>query len=382
MEQKIGFATVKSMQKYELILVEAIKWFSKTCKPFTHVDLLSSENLSYIKPATVRHYLLLLEKDGMLDSPEDVLGRIPSQQAMTWYISKILKDIDVSVELPLKAGEKYQLNESNAMIDISVQIAYAADILASNIKQPVFFSMPKLPENSIYKIKLFKVHKNTYLIVSINQIGDVQSKIVYSRHNFIEENLYKIQDVVSMRIMPVNRPFRYLSKEESMFAEEVYQQFNSMQLGSESEHQGSFLYTGISYMNQYDSTFSANAMANMMHIIDNKHIQKNLLHIGSKAFPIAIVKGQDLEEVLGFDTTRSEELHIGICMSRYNLNDTPVGCVCTISPWFVDYDKIITNLTEATYNISKLIEQQVLSYKEHVAMKLISNKNKLLAINK
>lgn len=89
--------------RQEIILFYIVDDFLKTMNPVSSKYVLEKYSLD-ISSATVRNDMAKLESEGFLSKPHASAGRVPTRQALKYYIDMLSRKIDG------KDGEPYQLN--------------------------------------------------------------------------------------------------------------------------------------------------------------------------------------------------------------------------------------------------------------------------------
>ncbi|MBI4653029.1 hypothetical protein HY750_02140 [Candidatus Kuenenbacteria bacterium] len=92
------------IQRKISLLNKIIKEYIRTAQPISSKLLADKYNLE-ISPATIRHEMLELEKEGYIFQPHTSAGRIPTEKGYHFYIKNFLKDKEI------KERDKNFLNE-------------------------------------------------------------------------------------------------------------------------------------------------------------------------------------------------------------------------------------------------------------------------------
>jgi heat-inducible transcriptional repressor len=79
-------------------------------------DAVGSENLDKkynlgVSPATIRNEMALLTKSGYLKQPHTSSGRVPTPQAMKFYIDQLMEEKQMSLVDEVKQKKKYGIPE-------------------------------------------------------------------------------------------------------------------------------------------------------------------------------------------------------------------------------------------------------------------------------
>ena len=78
--------------RQELVLMSIVDNFLDHMTPLSSNYLLETYNLN-VSPATIRNEMSKLESLGLLKKPHTSAGRIPTRQAIRYYVSKLNQDL-------------------------------------------------------------------------------------------------------------------------------------------------------------------------------------------------------------------------------------------------------------------------------------------------
>ncbi|MFD2829536.1 heat-inducible transcriptional repressor HrcA [Corticicoccus populi] len=151
--------------RQEIILFHIVDDFLKTMNPVSSKYLIEKYSLD-ISSATVRNDMAKLEADGFLTKPHTSAGRIPSRQALKYYISILSENLDDSLEEP------YRLNYRGVQDPglISQEIAREISQMTNHLTQ-----VSLTGRNEVVKaLYLTPISGHLLLVIVVLDTGDIR----------------------------------------------------------------------------------------------------------------------------------------------------------------------------------------------------------------
>ena len=194
-----------------------------TCSPVGS-ELISRKMRQTLSPATIRHVMVDLEKEGLVEQPHTSAGRIPTDRGYRVYVSQIMEASRLSPE-EFQVLVRMVQPESAA---IERLFERAGEVLASLCHQAVFVVVPTVKRSTVKQIELLPLDLHRLVCVLVAQEAMVVSRVIeiedpisrdeaLSLVHFLNTELAGLptQDLLAFlerRLLAVNDSFYHLVK--------------------------------------------------------------------------------------------------------------------------------------------------------------------------
>lgn len=162
-----------SEQRRNKILEIVIDAYITTATPVGS-ELISRKLRSSLSPATIRHIMVALEKDGLLEQPHTSAGRVPTDHGYRVYVDSVMERRPPSPE---------ELRQLELLIDphdedLERLLERASAALAHLSQEAAFVVAPTVKQSRVKQIELVPVSVRKLLCVLIANEEMVASRVV------------------------------------------------------------------------------------------------------------------------------------------------------------------------------------------------------------
>lgn len=340
------------MDERKLRILEAIiKDYIQTGEPVGSRTIAKKYDLG-VSSATIRNEMADLEELGYIEQLHTSSGRIPSDKGYRLYVDKLMQLAALSPEEELII--KSQMLTS-ALYELDRIVKEATILLSQLTKMASIVKAPSIKKSFIKRIQLMNIDKNNILAVIITDSGIIRNNIIKLKHAVDGRSLEKLNSLLNIRLIGltvedidlevINNLREDLYGYDDIFnalIPALYESLKSME-PSKVYSQGT---TNIFNYPEYNDIDKARDFLNF--IGDEKNIQSLLKERDkSKSLTVSIGGENFLEGVR--DCT--------IITSVYRLNDRPLGYIGIVGPRRMNYDKVISVLSEVVKELNINIDK-------------------------
>ena len=161
--------------RQETILSKVVDGFLRSGQPMSSKKLASQPDID-CAPSTVRNELALLEEHGLLAHPHTSAGRVPTDSGYRYFVDRLVKRSEVSLELSLIRREV-----DEAMRATSETLSQVTNLLA-------IVSAPPIETATIRHVEVLLLQPQVLMVVVITSTGGV-TKRVFTYENPLDPGL-------------------------------------------------------------------------------------------------------------------------------------------------------------------------------------------------
>lgn len=179
-------------ERHEQILGEVVRAYMNTGQPVSSRTVVEQGQLD-LSPASVRHVMADLEKQGLLCSPHISAGRIPSDAGLRFFVDTLMV-MDPDMQQAMEQVVSGHLNHAEGQQRL---LKRATDELANltHFAGLVWVHTPGV--HQIRKLELVPVSSEHILAVIITDSGEVQNRLIHRPAKIGEDELRRISTRLS-----------------------------------------------------------------------------------------------------------------------------------------------------------------------------------------
>lgn len=238
-----------SERRRNRILEAIVEAYFTTCSPVGS-ELISRKMRQTLSPATIRHVMVDLEKEGLVEQPHTSAGRIPTDRGYRVYVNQIMETSRLSPE-EFQALARMVQPEPAA---IELLFERAGEALASLCHQAAFVVVPTVKRSTVTQIELLPLDLHRLVCVLVAPEAMVVSRVIeieepisrdeaLSLAHFLNTELsglppHDLLESLERRLLAVNDSFYHLVKRSLVI----------LQLALATEPEDRFFLDGTAYL--------------------------------------------------------------------------------------------------------------------------------------
>ena len=149
-----------------------------------------------ISSATVRKEMSVLEQMGYLLSPHISAGRIPTDDAVRYYVNELVSFYEITVSEKNKLEAFYD----KARWQLDQLLKRTAQLLAMMSHSAAVVLAPVSTGSIIKRVELVSITENLILVIVVGQSGSIFQKKIKTEIPVNQENLYKISRYLNQNL--------------------------------------------------------------------------------------------------------------------------------------------------------------------------------------
>lgn len=174
-------------ERHEQILGEVVRAYLDTGQPVGSRTVATQDGLD-LSPASIRHVMADLEKQGLLCSPHTSAGRVPTDTGLRYFVDTLMV-MDPDMQQAMEQVVSGHLNHAEGQKRL---LRRATDELANltHFAGLVWVHEPGI--HQIRKLELVPVSSERLLAVIITDSGEVQNRLIHRPEKIGEDELQRI----------------------------------------------------------------------------------------------------------------------------------------------------------------------------------------------
>ncbi len=173
--------------RHEHILGEVVRAYLDTGQPVGSRTVVKQGQLD-LSPASVRHVMADLEKQGLLCSPHTSAGRIPSDAGLRYFVDTLMV-MDQDMQQAMEQVVSSHLNHAEGQQRL---LKRATDELANLTHFAGLVWVHEQSVRQIQKIELVPISSEQLLAVIVTDSGEVQNRLIHRPEKISEDALKRI----------------------------------------------------------------------------------------------------------------------------------------------------------------------------------------------
>lgn len=336
-------------ERKKKILQALLDDYISTAAPISSKEI-QLKHLPELSSATIRNELSTLESMGYLVQPHVSAGRIPSEKAFRLYVDELMPARKLS-EGELELIEKFLREKITDIEDIVINVAK----VISNITNYTSVAMKSSDiEQEVTNIKLVQLTDTSILAVIVTNSQVFKDSIVSLTYELdtksVESASNYLNKLLRGKKLRELQDYEYLEtalSEEFRYYEQLYYKVLAIIKKMTSRQQ--LITEGSSKIFQYPE-----------YSTDIGKAKSFLATLESEERMLALVEGGDVEFSIkiGAEDDASIPSGCSLITAKLKLNDRDIGTAGVIGPVRMDYQKVISVLSEINNLVGKILSDE------------------------
>jgi heat-inducible transcriptional repressor len=308
----------------------------------------------HLSPATIRNIMSDLEDAGFLYQPYTSAGRVPTKEGFQYYVDTLIKIKEIPDNIKEQVCDALK-NEDE--LKLSKICSKLSDIIANITNCIGLVVVPDVMTFSLKHIEFLKLSNEKILVIIVNELGQVQNKILKVDFNVSQEELNKLSRYLDDKFQ--NKNIFDVKKEIVKEIERIKSQFNKKILFivdkfSDVEWYDSNLKKDIiikGFKNFFDSTYFKKDVEGIKKLLTIFEEKNKILELIDKS-----IKYPGVQIFIGSESNEFED--ISIVTSPYSKDGIVLGTLGVIGPVRMKYDRIIPVVDCAAQIITSILDEK------------------------
>jgi heat-inducible transcriptional repressor len=319
------------------ILQAVIHLYIKTGKPVGSSAIGEAFPLS-LSPASIRHVLGELEREGLLTHPHTSAGRIPTDKGYRVYVDSLAEIQRLALGEETRLREEYEIR----MREIEQVMLSTSRILSTLSRCTGFILAPRLEDSLLRHLELVLLDPNRLLAILVSESGHVRHEVFISNNNSYDHELVRqLNSLLNERLRGLSFPD--IRSQISLFLSDLEQHhMNTWQMVKEISNR---LFTAGEETELYVD--GANNILSFPEFQDSRHLNQ-LVHFMDTRKTLAEILTRELQGPnagprvkIGRENQTPELEEFSVVSSTYAQSGRPVGVLGILGPKRMEYDKMI-----------------------------------------
>ena len=303
-----------------------------------------------LSPATLRNVMGELEEMGYLLQPHVSAGRVPTEQALRFYVDSILEVRNLSRAEKERIRQHYTYTEGE-LTDLLKETSQILSAISKNISVVV---IPKFIYTVFKLIEFINVSRNRILVIFVSENGVVQNKIVDVEKDIAQADLDKYARYLNELLKGLT-----LQEARKKLIEEMQKEKNRYDLlcakalalskkALETDEATEIYVDGTLNLLEYPEFAEVKKMKRIIQAIEEK---ERLLKLLNKA-----MAAQGVQIFIGSENELQDMESCSLITSTYSKENHTLGALGVIGPTRMDYEKIIPIVDYTAQMVSKMLD--------------------------
>ena len=333
------------------ILEAVIQDYIRTAEPVGSRTLSKRYGLE-LSPATIRNVMADLDELGFLFQPHTSAGRIPTQQALRYYVDSILEIKD----LPMVDQEAIYQEFAGLDPELQQVMKRCSKVLSSVSRQVSVVSAPKFSSNVLRQLQFIRLGQKSILAILVGKTGLIQNRIIEIEDDLAQETLdgfnrylNDILEGLSIREIKV-RIIEEMRQEKNRFDRMLSSALTlSQRVFERDDVEDEIFVDGRVNLLDWSEMVGVDNMKALFKAFEDKSILVGLLDNTMSASGVQIFIGAETEMAALEPCT--------LIASRYSRGARPLGTLGVIGPNSMNYSKIIPVVDYTAKLVSNILNK-------------------------
>ena len=314
------------------VLQAIIEEYINTAEPVSSASIVKNHNLKF-SSATIRNDMADLEQQGFLDKPHTSAGRVPSSIGYRFYVDKLLRDDDISLQEIEYIKSKLQTKVN--------EIEELTKIVTSTLSEITHYTSlaigPKADMHNIMDIKFVLLGSRVLMAVILTDAGIIKETIIKFEKDITQEQVDNINYIFNAKL--VGKPLNSINKPmEEYIMHEMNYQLDIIkpileQINKVINENSNIYMDGQNNVFDYPEFNKIDTARNFLNIIDTKEILEELLDD---------TEIEDVKVSIGEENEKCNMKDFSIVTFKHILGGKNLGTIGIIGPTRMDYSKVIS----------------------------------------
>ena len=316
----------------KIILQAIIDEYINTAEPVSSSVISHKRNVN-CSSATIRNEMAELERIGYLDKPHTSSGRIPSALGYRFYVDKLIKEDDISLD-----EIKYIKSKLETRVNEISDLTKIATTTLSEITHYTSVAIgPRTGLQNIEEIKFVKLGTRMMMAVILTDTGIIKETIIKFDEDIREEQVDTLNFIFNNKLKgkpleEINQPLKEYIFSEMNYSLSVINPIME-QLDKVINEEAKIYLQGTNKAFELPEFKSLEVAKNFVNLLDTKEIVLDLLNTGF---------ANDINVYIG-DESDSEQLKdFSVVTFKHRYKDKDLGTIGIIGPKRMDYSKVIS----------------------------------------
>ncbi len=297
--------------------------------------VLSKDSDLNLSPATIRNVMADLEDLGLIRSPHQSAGRVPTVSGYRLFVDSLL------TVKPWDEQQFNQLSQSLTNRDNSGDVIAAAAKLLSDVTQMAgIVTLPRRELVCLRHIEFLPLSHNRVLVIFVTDEQEVHNKIIQPNKTFSPTELqqaanylnsiYAGRSLAAVREVVVNQ----LQQDQQQLNQAMLDAINMANLTfNHTQNPEDYILTGETNLMEFSELAHKDRLRQLFEAFNQKHSVIHLLDQCLAADGVQIFIGEES----GYQPFEQ----CSLVTSSYSVNDEVVGVLGVIGPTRMAYQKVI-----------------------------------------
>jgi heat-inducible transcriptional repressor len=296
--------------------------------------VLSQDIDTKLSPATIRNVMADLEDLGLIYSPHQSAGRIPTATGYRLFVDNLL------TVKPLAKQELNYLHQGLENTDSSTDVVAIASKVLSDVTQMAgIVTIPRREMACLSHIEFLPLSHNRVLVIFVTDEQEVHNKIIQPNKTFSPAELqqaanylnsmYAGRSLSSVREVLLNQ----MQQDQQQLNQGMLDAINMAKLALVDEQKEDYVLSGETNLMSFSELSDMDKLKQLFEAFNQKHSVIQLLDQCLTADGVQIFIGEE-SGYQPFD-------QCSLVTSTYSVNDEVVGVLGVIGPTRMAYQKII-----------------------------------------
>lgn len=314
------------------VLQAIVEEYVDSAEPVSSGTIAKKHDIS-CSSATIRNDMMELEQIGLLDKPHTSAGRVPSTKGYRFYIDKLLRKDNISIEemkyikskLQMKVNELEELTKivTNTLTEVTHYTSLAIG--------------PKTESQNIADIKFVLLGNNILMAVILTDAGLIKETII-KFHNAITQN--QVDNLTY--VFNTKLKGRALTDIDKSMEEYIMSEMNLQleiispiieQINKVLSQADNIYLEGKNKVFDYPEFKEIDVAKNLLNLLDTRETVERLLANGIS---------KDVNVYIGDEENNENLKNISLITFKHELNGIQLGTIGIIGPTRMDYSKVIS----------------------------------------
>ncbi len=329
------------------ILQAIIEEYINTAEPVSSGTILQNYGLE-CSSATIRNDMAELEHIGYLDKPHTSAGRVPSAKGYRFYVDKLLRDDNISIN-----EMKYIKNKLETKVNEIEELTKIATNTLSEITHYTSVAIgPKTSSHHIVDIKFVLLGSKILMAVILTDAGAIKETIIKFEQDITVpqvENLNTLfrNKLCGMPLDKIDEPFeQYLMTEmnnEVRVIKPIIEQINHAIIENTDLY-----FEGTNKVFNFPEFKKLDVARNFLNLLDTKELVLDILDSGI---------AQDINVYIGDENENADLKDFSIVTFKHTVGNHDLGTIGIIGPTRMDYSKVISVMKYISKKLNEQLEK-------------------------
>ncbi len=303
-----------------------------------------------LSPASMRNIMYDLTEKGYLVQPHTSAGRVPTEEAIRFYVDSLLKP----GPLPDKLRKKINEYLVKAGLEFSAILGQTSKLISSQSSQLGMVVAPQKNFVRWHQIDFILIRPGLVMAVLVFQGGIVQNKLLTVDEKIKSDDLIKYSNYLNEKFQGQTlfevrqQVIREMQDAQTQFNALYYKALNLAQAAFNSKNDREIFLEGtLNVLDRLEST-DVSSMRELLEFLEQR---SELLELLDK-----VTQVEGLTIAFGKEFYGPQLGEWGIISSPYSVKGEPLGIVGTIGPIYMNYSKLVPMVDYVAKMLSEILE--------------------------